>query len=255
MGRMLGAHDSDELDRPDLNKCPDCRCFFEGDNCPLCGKECPEEMRAGNRAKVKPPKRRRDPYAGRTVFVAWYHSWLCIILALFLSPIIGIILLATSPHRKSQKIAVIAAGVVWLLITTFGFSGVINLFDQPVNPFLSRESYIEKCEDVGGEEFFRNAESYSGDYLRMTLTVKGVTSDFYGVYGNEKYTTYYLCETSDGFNVMVRDCSRDGKHNFVAGDIIVVYGQGGGNRTIYDEANPPYESPCLNGAYIILDNE
>ena len=32
MGRMLGAHDSSELDRPDLNKCPDCRCFFAGDN-------------------------------------------------------------------------------------------------------------------------------------------------------------------------------------------------------------------------------
>ena len=38
MGKLLGAHDSYELDRPDLNKCPDCGCFFDGDNCPLCGK-------------------------------------------------------------------------------------------------------------------------------------------------------------------------------------------------------------------------
>ena len=40
MGRMLGSFDNpEELDRPDLNKCPDCNCFFAGDNCPLCGKE------------------------------------------------------------------------------------------------------------------------------------------------------------------------------------------------------------------------
>ena len=57
MGRMLGAFaDDGELDRPDLNKCPDCNCFFAGNNCPICGKECPEEMRAGNRAPVKPKK-------------------------------------------------------------------------------------------------------------------------------------------------------------------------------------------------------
>ena len=60
MGRMLGAFDDDvELDRPDLNKCPDCNCFFAGDNCPICGKVCPEHMRAGNRAPVKPQKKKK----------------------------------------------------------------------------------------------------------------------------------------------------------------------------------------------------
>ena len=39
MGRMLGSFDpEDELDRPDLNKCPDCGCYFASDECPLCGK-------------------------------------------------------------------------------------------------------------------------------------------------------------------------------------------------------------------------
>ena len=52
MGRMLGSHGSEELDRPDLNKCPDCGCFFSSDNCPLCGKPCPEEMRAGNKVRI-----------------------------------------------------------------------------------------------------------------------------------------------------------------------------------------------------------
>ena len=253
MGRLLGAHDSDELDRPDLNKCPDCRCFFDGDNCPLCGKLCPEEMRAGNRAKVKPPKKRRDLYAGRTVFVAWYHSWVCIILALIISPLIGIILLATSPHKKSQKIAVIAIGVAWLLLSTVGFGAIINLFDRPVNTFLSREEYVAKCEDIDGEEFYRNAESYKKDYLKMTLTVKQKTQDYDGVYAEEKYTDYYICQTEDGFEIIVRDCSQDGKHNFVKGDKITVYGEGGGNRTIYDAEYEPHTSPCLNGAYILLN--
>ena len=253
MGRMLGAHDSDELDRPDLNKCPDCRCFFDGDNCPLCGKPCPEEMKAGNRAKVKPKKRSHDPYAGRTIFVAWYHSWICIILALLFSPIIGIILLATSPHKKSQKIAVIAIGVAWLLLTTFGLGSIINLFDRPVNTFISREEYIAKCESIEGEEFFRNAENYKKEYLTMTLTIKEKTSDYEGIYSEGKYTEYYICETEDGFSIMVRDCSRDGKHNFIVGDKITVYGQGGGNRTIYDVDYDPLTSPCLNGAYIYLN--
>ena len=57
---MLGAFDSDNNhDRPDLNKCPDCGCFFAQDHCPLCGKLCPEEMRAGNRKAVKPEKRKK----------------------------------------------------------------------------------------------------------------------------------------------------------------------------------------------------
>ena len=60
MGRMLGYHDSDELDRPELNKCPDCECYFATDECPLCGKICPEEMRAGNRAPVKHKKRKNS---------------------------------------------------------------------------------------------------------------------------------------------------------------------------------------------------
>ena len=77
MGRMLGAFDDDvELDRPDLNKCPDCNCFFAGDNCPICGKVCPEHMRAGNRAPVKQQKKKkRSSGSGRVTFVEWYHSW------------------------------------------------------------------------------------------------------------------------------------------------------------------------------------
>ena len=114
MGRFLGSHESEELDRPDLNKCPDCRCFFAGDNCPLCGKLCPEEMRAGNRAKVKASRSAPNPNAGRVTFIPWYHSWLCIILMLFVFPLLGIILLFTSPHKKWIKVTFVIVAILFV---------------------------------------------------------------------------------------------------------------------------------------------
>lgn len=118
MGRMLGAFDNpQELDRPDLNKCPDCECFFAEETCPLCGKVCPEEMRAENRKPAKKEKRRRGCSNGRVTFVEWYHSWWCIILAtVFMAPL-GIILMLTSPHRTLWKVIfTIAVGLIEFVI-------------------------------------------------------------------------------------------------------------------------------------------
>lgn len=115
---MLGAFDnSEELDRPDLNKCPDCLCFFAGDTCPLCGKVCPEEMRAGNRKPPKKQKRRHSTGNGRVTFVEWYHSWWFIILMMIFMPIAGIVLLITSPHKTRSKVifAVIFVAVYFIL--------------------------------------------------------------------------------------------------------------------------------------------
>jgi hypothetical protein len=248
---MLGAHDSSELDRPDLNKCPDCRCFFEGDNCPLCGKECPEEMRAGNRARVKPPKRRSGD-SGRVIFVSWYHSWLCIILALIFMPIIGIILLATSPHKKSQKLAVVAIGVAWLLLSTFGFSllsGIFDLFDKPVNTSLSREEYVAECDSVSVEEYYRHSERYEGDFLTVSLIVKEKCTDW----DKRKYNTYYLCSDTEGkYQILIRDCSQDEVSNYIAGDVIIIYGEGADDKTVYGADYEPVSAPCINVAYIVM---
>ena len=121
MGRMLGYHDSDELDRPDLNKCPDCGCFFATEECPLCGKICPEEMRAGHRAKVKHKKHRSS--SGRVQFIPWYYSWWFIILVFSVSRLAGIILFATSPYSKKAKIivTVVALCVAILTYTNIGW--------------------------------------------------------------------------------------------------------------------------------------
>ena len=253
MGRMLGAHDSNELDRPDLNKCPDCRCFFDGDNCPLCGKECPEEMRAGNRAKVKPPKR-RSADSGRVTFVSWYHSWWCIILALIFMPILGIILLVTSPHKKSQKLIVVAVGVAWILLSTFGLSalsGIMGLFDKPVDTSLSREEYIARCESISAESYYRYADRYEDEFLTMTLTVTERFTDPEGY----KYTTYYLCSDLEGKCViMIRDCSQDEACNYVEGDKIVIYGEGAGSKEVYDVFYNLKSGVCINAAYIEIVN-
>lgn len=128
MGRMLGAFDnSEELDRPDLNKCPDCECFFAGETCPLCGKVCPEEMRAGNRKPPKKQRRSRSGSNGRVTFVEWYHSWWFIVLMMIFMPIAGIVLLITSPHRTRSKIIFVVIFVAVYFVVPFIFNIVIQL--------------------------------------------------------------------------------------------------------------------------------
>ena len=273
MGKLLGAHASDELDRPDLNKCPDCLCFFAGDNCPLCGKECPEEMRAGNRAKVKPKKKKINPNAGRVTFIPWYHSWLFIILMMFVMPIIGIILLCTSPYRTRTKIIVVASivGAILLFVLVivpmimYGemylfliSSSLLDSDTPPVDTSLPQDQYMNACEAVSPENFYRNPNQYDGKFVKMTLTVKQIVTDYVGDANGDDNTTYYICEVSAGIRIMVRDCSLDGDKNFLAGDIITIYGEGAGNKKIYDytEGNDYYTTihlPCLNGAYIFLE--
>ena len=258
MGRMLGAFDNpEELDRPDLNKCPYCECFFAGDNCPLCGKECPEEMRAGNRKPPKKEKRRRSTSNGRVTFVEWYHSWWCIIIAMFFMPILGIILLATSPHKKSQKVTFIIIGAIYLVVSTIGIGTIIgaitNVFDPPVDTSLSREEYVSRCENTAPETFYRSPDAYEDKFVSMTLTVKEIIIDSDGFYANEKYTTYYIC--SDGkFDIMIRNCIQSGDKNLAVGDTVRVWGEGAGNVTVYDMDYIPHTLPCINAAYVEIPN-
>ena len=135
MGRMLGSFaDDNELDRPDLNKCPDCDCYFSSDACPLCKKICPEEMRAGNRKPVK-QKKRRSQGNGRVTFLEWYQRWWFIILMLWLFPILGIILLATSPHEKRKKWIVGGIFIAWTLISYVGIGTIISIFGGLLSMF------------------------------------------------------------------------------------------------------------------------
>lgn len=97
--------DNDDNDIPELNKCPDCGAFFDGDICPICKKVCPEEMKAGNR---RPPKKRkkREKSNYRSVPTDLYHQTWFIIIALFISRLVGIILVWTSDWKKWVKVVV-----------------------------------------------------------------------------------------------------------------------------------------------------
>lgn len=247
--------DDEELDRPDLNKCPDCGCFFADLYCPLCGKECPEEFRAGNRKPVRHTRRRRTENTGRVTFIEWYHSWWFIILMLFMFPLVGIILLFTSPHKKSAKITVITVGLVYTILTSYGFQYAIgqftNLFDRPVNTKLSREEYIATCETVTPETFYRTPDAYTDQFVTMTVTVIAKVIDSEGYYSNDKYITYYICQDATGScRFLLRDCQQGDGQNLIVGDTVTVWGEGAGNVRIFGLDGNVYDAPCLNVAHL-----
>ena len=258
MGRMLGSYDSDELDRPDLNKCPDCGCFFAQDNCPLCGKLCPEEMRAGNRKAVK--QKKRSSSSGRVTFINWYHSWWFILIMFFVFPIAAIALLVTSPYKRKTKIIFVAIVAVLTLVSYIGIgtiiSSVMNIWDKPVDTSLSREEYIIACENVGEENFYRAPANFKDKFVCLKLVVNEKTVDYYEKYSNSKYPEFYVCSPVDNpkMTILVRNCIVSGASNFAEGDVITVYGEGDGEYTLYDE-NGPFTAPSINAAYVTLVTE
>jgi hypothetical protein len=255
MGRMLGSFDYDsDSERSDLNLCPDCKCYFPQDACPLCGKICPEEMRAGNRKPVKSKKTRHRGGSGRVTFVEWYHTWIVIVLALIFFPIAGIILLITSPHKRSLKIGLIVVAVLYSILSSYGFiivGRIANLWEKPVDTSLTREEYVAACEEVDAETYYRSVNAYEGKFVSMTLVVtqKAVDADDYG----SDYTVYYLCKSENGgeFTIMIRDCVQDLPQNLLPGDVITVYGEGAGEKMLYDSLTYySYTAPCIHVAYL-----
>ena len=253
MGRSLGYFDSDELDRPELNKCPDCECYFASEECPLCGKICPEAFRAGNRAPVKKPKKRKNS-SGRVQFIAWYHSWWFILLVFMFSRIAGLVLFFTSPHSKKAKI-IAASAVVggYILLGILGSGLLMHLLDQPlVNDDISRAEYVERCTPMSVENFYRNANDL-GQYVSLELTVvERCVEHSIDVY--DTGSTYYRCKDLNGGEMMiyVLDCNLDKPLQFLPGDMIRVYGESGGMASFLQGDTYTDECPCLYMAYCEL---
>ncbi len=249
MGRNLGYFDSDELDRPELNKCPDCECYFASEECPLCGKICPEEMRAGNRAKVKPPKRKRNS-SGRVQFIPFYHMWWFILVVFLFSRIAGLVLFFTSPYSKKAKIIAVSA-VVGGYFLLFALSSFIlpMLWNQSlVNDKISREEYVELCDLMSVEDYHRDAYN-EGNYVSLELVVEArVDVDGY---------VLYLCKDrtheNQDLKILVMDCSVGKKTNYLHGDMIRVYGECSGIAEIGDgymgEVEAYADDPLLYMAY------
>ena len=258
MGRMLGAFDNDdELDRPDLNKCPDCLCFFADDVCPICGKVCPEEMRAGNRKAVKPKRVKSGGTQYRVTFIPWYQRWWFILLMMFLSPfsIVGIVLLITSPYKKWVKILFAVLIGLYLLISTFGFTLFhifSDLWSEPVDRSLSETEYVAACKTVTAEDVFRAPEAHKEEFVAITLTVRENVVDSEAYSMNLEFPSYYVCTDATGeFEILIRDCVIDGQ-NYVFGDMILVYGEGAGTVSFYDIDWILRDGSCINAAFISL---
>ncbi len=256
-------------DHPDLNLCPECGSFFapSAEHCPICGALCPEEMRAGNRAV----KKQKDPTAkefwsqgrgaSRVRFVEWYHSWWFIILMLFWMPIVGLVLLITSPHKPKWKAVLIAAAVLYTILSTFGIGNLIGhvtgMFEKPVDTSLSRDAYIAQCEtlETDAEAFYRMPDAYLDRMCSLQLTVKEKFTDPETQYNGDKYGEYYLCTDESGaFTILVRDCTAltGETQNFVSGDVITVFGEGAGNVSVCNTEYQRIDAPCIHMAYAAL---
>ena len=253
MGRDLGYFASEELDRPELNKCPDCECFFATDECPLCGKICPEEMRAGNRAPVKKPKKQKNS-SGRVQFIPWYHTWWFIILMFYVMPVAGIVLFFTSPHSKKSKIlagALVVGAYVLLGVVTLLSTGLWELFfpESPVNDDISRAEYVQLCEPMSVEDFYRHAGE-TGRYISMELTVvERCVEQSIDVY--DIGATYYRCKDLNGGELIVYvwDCNLGTPLQFLPGDMIRVYGESAGTMSFVKGSGYTEALPCLYMAY------
>ena len=251
MGKLLGSYEMDEdHDIPELNKCPDCKTYFSTDNCPICGKPCPENMRAGNRPVIKAKKRKNSGGSPRVTFIPWYHRYWFIILMMIISPLIAIIVIATSPHKRWKKILLIVLCVLLLLGRYAGPYIIQNLNNRVptyVTDNITEEEYKEKCIRVGAEELYRNSESHKNEFVCIDLTITE-KADAYEQY----FPVYYICTSDDGkYEILIRNCIISGPKNFTKGDKITVYGEMQGDTTIYI-AETVLTDPTVNAAYITL---
>lgn len=235
MGADLGFFAEDrERDFPELNKCPDCETFFADANCPICGKECPEEFRAGNRKPIKQKKHRRPAGNGRVQFVPWYHTVWFIVAMLIIQPIVGLILTWTGVWKTHWKVIVTLLVVLpYILLVGSGIIfAIVDSFAEvttPINLELSESDYRESCNEPDAEALYRNSNDRIGEYVSMELTVAEVSSSYYydpdDVYMK---ANVYLCHVQDGEKTMeffIVDYRQENKVRLAVGDVITVWGE------------------------------
>ena len=179
---------------------------------------------------------------------------------MFFFPIVGIVLLITSPHDRSKKILFVTIAAIYLVISTIGIgtiiSGVVGIFDKPVDTSLAKGDYIAACEELDAEAYYRSSESYEDKFVTLKLQVVSRVEYYDGFFGVSE-DAYYLCEAvgTSSFKIIVRDCLIDSKQNFIAGDIITLYGEGDENIFVYGlgEDYTEWEGPCINMAYVSFE--
>ena len=261
MSAPLGYFSNDVHDFPELNKCPDCETFFADLNCPLCGKECPEEMRAGNRKAVKEKKRKSSYGNGRVQFVPWYYSAWFIILMLIFMPIVGLILLWTGYWKKIWKIVVTVLLVASYVLTPIVSNAIYLLLDKialeediPVDLSMTESEYRMACKEYDPESVFRDPTSLYGECVCMTLTVTEILEDE----SETEYIRYFRARVQANgkqWEFLLHDYRQENRINLTVGDVITVYGQVGKNATVLDNTAGTVSAPCIDVRFLDLQPE
>ena len=256
MSADLGFFAEDrERDFPELNKCPDCETFFADANCPLCGKECPEEFRAGNRKPIKQKKHRRPSGNGRVQFVPWYHTVWFIVLMLFVQPIIGLILTWTGVWKTHWKIIVTLLVILPYILLIGGgmITAIVDNYAEteiPINLEISDEDYRAFCVKPDVETLYRNSNEKVGEYVCMDLTVVAFTSTYYYTPDvNYREANVYLCHITQGERILeffVVDYRQQDQKRLAIGDKITIWGEVAGEI----EAGENVSLPAIYARFI-----
>ncbi len=253
----------DERDFPELNKCPECETFFAEPTCPICGKLCPEEMRAGNRKRIKENKHHRSEThgSGRVRFVPWYFTTWFIILMLVVQPLIGLILTWAGYWKKKWKILATVLLILPYVLTFLlgGVAGIIISFlshtSPPVDVDMPQAEYMALCEELPAETIYREANARLGEHVKITLTVDGIWEDEWSYEAD--YPIYYECSAEvEGrtWVFLIHDYRQGDPVNLTVGDTITVWGQIGGNESISNSTVGTLNKPCVNALYIEIQN-
>ena len=249
MGADLGFFAEDrERDFPELNKCPDCETFFADANCPLCGKECPEEFRAGNRKPIKQKKHRRPSGNGRVQFVPWYHTVWFIVAMLIIQPIVGLILTWTGVWRTHWKIIVTLLVILPYIILIGGgiITAIVDGYTEaeiPLNIEMAEGDYRAYCIKPDAETLYRNSNEKVGEYVCMDLTVVAFTSTYY--YNpdvNYREANVYLCHINQGERTLeffVVDYRQENQTRLAIGDKITIWGEVAGEIETGENVSRP----------------
>ena len=125
---------------PDLNKCPKCGAFFDGDICPICKTICPPEMKAGVRKKEKPDYVK--PVKGASLTPFYLRWWFILIVAIF-SRLIAIVLTWMTGWKTWVKV-VVTVLLILPYVLTYIFYPIISTFFS-FNSNSEPETYEEQA--------------------------------------------------------------------------------------------------------------
>lgn len=125
-------------------------------------------------------------------------------------------------------------------------------------PKLSKNEYIEKCENITYEKLARNPSMYEGN----NYIIKGKVIQIQESYSNDIQLLIYVTEkklssleTSDFENLMyiTYEYESNSENRILDGDIITIYGECKGSKTYTTVLGSSNTVPYINALYIDIN--